>query len=136
MVGCIRGSLDFAGGGPVHVSSGTASLAYSFFLGRRKGWIDGKPPKFKPYSPVLSFIGSLLIYFPWLFFNSGTLTTITTPRTLYILTNTHLAASFAMATFVFYDYAVTKKWSIQAAAEGLIVGLVFATPACKYFYSR
>lgn len=130
------GSLDFAGGGPVHVSSGTASLAYSFFLGKRKGWVNGKPPKFKPYSPVLSFIGSLLIYFPWLFFNSGTLTTITTPRTLYILTNTHLAASFAMATFVFFDYAINKKWSIQAAAEGLIVGLVFATPACKYYFRK
>lgn len=126
------GSLDFAGGGPVHVSSGIASLAYSLFLGKRKGWVDGKPPKYKPYSPVLSFLGSLMIYFPWLFFNSGTLTTITTPRTLYILTNTHLSASFAMATFTIMHYLITKKWSIQAAAEGLIVGLVFITPSCGF----
>ncbi|WBW72716.1 plasma membrane ammonium transmembrane transporter Amt3 [Schizosaccharomyces osmophilus] len=29
------GALDFAGGGPVHISSGFAALAYSFVLGRR-----------------------------------------------------------------------------------------------------
>jgi ammonium transporter, Amt family len=30
------GVLDFAGGTPVHISSGAAALAYSFFLGKRK----------------------------------------------------------------------------------------------------
>ncbi|EPX71494.1 ammonium transporter Amt3 [Schizosaccharomyces octosporus yFS286] len=30
------GALDFAGGGPVHISSGFAALAYSFVLGRRR----------------------------------------------------------------------------------------------------
>ncbi|CCH45690.1 Ammonium transporter 1 member 2 2 [Wickerhamomyces ciferrii] len=124
------GSLDFAGGGPVHISSGTASLVYSFFLGKRKGWIDGKPPKYKPYSPILSFIGAVMIYIPWLFFNSGTLTTVTTPKTLYILTNTQLAVGFAMGTYTFMDYAINKKWSLLAASEGTIVGLVLITPTC------
>ena len=125
------GDLDFAGGGPVHISSGVASLCYSWFLGPRQGWKE-KTLKFKPYSPVMTFIGSLLIYFPWLFFNSGTMTTISTPRTLFIMANTQIAASFGMITFTFYEYFLTKKWSIQAAAEGLIVGLVFVTPACGY----
>jgi len=30
------GVLDFAGGTPVHISSGAAALSYSFFLGKRK----------------------------------------------------------------------------------------------------
>lgn len=30
------GILDFAGGTPVHISSGAAALAYSFFLGKRR----------------------------------------------------------------------------------------------------
>ena len=30
------GILDFAGGTPVHISSGAAALAYSMFLGKRK----------------------------------------------------------------------------------------------------
>ncbi|ONH67281.1 Ammonium transporter 3 [Cyberlindnera fabianii] len=125
------GDLDFAGGGPVHIASGVASLCYSWFLGPRKGWKEGTL-KYKPYNPVLTFLGSLLIYCPWLFFNSATMTTITTPKTAYILANTQIAASFAMLTFSVVDYCITKKWSIQIAAEGIIVGLVFVTPACGY----
>lgn len=127
------GSLDFAGGGPVHIASGVASLAYSWYIGKRKEWKDtGKFPEYKPHSPLMTFLGSLLIYFPWLFFNSGTMATIQTPRTLYILANTQLAASFGLATFTIMDYLITKKWSIKSAAEGLIVGLVFVTPACGF----
>ncbi|ODV74806.1 ammonium transporter [Cyberlindnera jadinii NRRL Y-1542] len=125
------GDLDFAGGGPVHIASGVASLWYSWFLGPRKGWKE-KTLDYKPYSPVMTFIGSLLIYFPWLFFNSGTLTTVTTPRTAMIMANTQIAAGFAMSTYCIMDYFFTKKWSLTMAAEGLIVGLVFVTPACGY----
>lgn len=35
--GFIHGELDFAGGGPVHMTSGTASLIWSFYLGKRRG---------------------------------------------------------------------------------------------------
>lgn len=30
--------MDFAGGGPVHMSSGAAALAISIFLGKRRGY--------------------------------------------------------------------------------------------------
>lgn len=33
---CQLGSLDFAGGGPVHVASGFAGLAYCLLIGKRK----------------------------------------------------------------------------------------------------
>jgi Amt family ammonium transporter len=52
------GDLDFAGGGPVHIASGVASLWYSWFLGPRKGWKE-KTLDYKPYSPVMTFVGSL-----------------------------------------------------------------------------
>lgn len=34
----ILGGLDFAGGTPVHISSGTASLAIALYLGKRRGY--------------------------------------------------------------------------------------------------
>lgn len=127
------GALDLAGGGPVHVSGGIAVLAYAHFVGKRIEWKDGeKAPPMVPYSPVLNFIGSLLIYFPWLFFNSGTPTTIQHSRTLYILANTQIAVSFAMPTFVGIDYYLRRKWSVLSCGEGIIVGLVFITPSCGY----
>jgi len=38
------GILDFAGGTPVHISSGAAALAYSMFLGKRKRETEVRKP--------------------------------------------------------------------------------------------
>ena len=58
------GALDFAGGGPVHIASGGASLAYSFFIGKRKDWLDPKTKKeYEPQNTVITFIGVSIIWF-------------------------------------------------------------------------
>lgn len=60
-------SLDFAGGGPVHIASGWSALAYAFVLGKRKD-ID-KPSHAKPHNTTLVFLGTSLIWFGWFGFN-------------------------------------------------------------------
>ena len=42
------GGLDFAGGTPVHISSGCAALAYSIMLGKRRGHGVSSPQFFIP----------------------------------------------------------------------------------------
>lgn len=127
------GALDFAGGGPVHIASGGASLAYSFFIGPRKHWIDPKTKaEYEPANTVITFIGVSLIWFSWLCFNSGTLLSVST-RTGYIMANTQIAASSAMLAFVGVDYAFTRKWSLVAACEGAVAGLVNITPSCGFY---
>ena len=32
------GVLDYAGGGPIEIASGIGGLAYSYFIGKRRGW--------------------------------------------------------------------------------------------------
>ncbi|ODV59959.1 putative ammonium transporter [Ascoidea rubescens DSM 1968] len=126
------GALDFAGGGPVHIASGVASLSYSLFLGKRKEWKDlGNLPKTRDSSPVITMIGVSLIWMTWLCFNSGTLLTVNV-RTGYIMANTQIAASFACFTFTIIDYILTGKWSIFAACDGAIAGLVAITPTCGF----
>ena len=49
--------LDFAGGGPVHVSSGTAGLAYALVLGKRKDY--GQKPFYKPHNVSIIFLGTV-----------------------------------------------------------------------------
>lgn len=53
-----------AGGGPVHISSGTAGLALSFFLGRRRGYGTQKLA-FRPHSVSHIVIGTLFLWFGW-----------------------------------------------------------------------
>lgn len=128
----LLGDLDFAGGGPVHVASGVASLAYSLYLGKRKEWkSEGKMPHFKGHSAKTSFLGVSLIYFGWLAFNSGTLLAVNV-RTAFIMSNTHIAAVFGCLTFAVLDKCITKKWSVMAAADGIIAGLVAITPAAGF----
>lgn len=127
------GALDFAGGGPVHIASGVASLAYSLFIGKRKDWIDPKTnQEYQPQNTVITFIGVSIIWFSWLCFNSGTLLSVSV-RTGYIMANTQLAASAAMLAFVAVDYAFTGKFSLTAACEGAVAGLVNITPSCGFY---
>ena len=130
------GSLDFAGGGPVHIASGVASLSYSLFIGKRKDLIDHdgskkRLPKFRPQDPFMVFLGATLIWFGWLAFNSGTLIAVNV-RTAYILTNTHLAACVGVCVWVTLDRVLTGRFSIVGACEGAIAGLVAITPSCGY----
>ncbi|CDK27107.1 unnamed protein product [Kuraishia capsulata CBS 1993] len=126
------GALDFAGGGPVHIASGVSSLAYSMYIGKRKQWKTEDGKDHKPYSPIAVFTGVTLIWGTWLCFNSGTLLAVNV-RTGYIMANTQIAASFASFFFVMVDYIITKKFSIIAACEGAIVGLVNITPSCGFY---
>lgn len=68
-------SLDFAGGGPVHISSGWAGLAYAFVLGKRKH--AGDKINRKPHNATLVFLGTVLIWFGWFGFNVSGRSTIT-----------------------------------------------------------
>jgi Amt family ammonium transporter len=60
-------SLDFAGGGPVHISSGWSALAYAFALGKRKH--TGERSHGRPHNTTLIFLGTVLIWFGWFGFN-------------------------------------------------------------------
>ncbi len=65
------GSLDYAGGTPVHIASGAAGLAYALMIGKRYGF--GKE-EFKPHNLSTVFLGTAMLWFGWVGFN-GTSTT-------------------------------------------------------------
>jgi ammonium transporter, Amt family len=62
-------SLDYAGGGPVHIASGCSALAYALVLGKRK--IKGEGHHGKPHNTTLVFLGTILIWVGWFGFNGG-----------------------------------------------------------------
>ena len=64
------GGLDFAGGTPVHISSGTAGLAISLFLGKRRGY-GTERLAYKPQNTSYVILGTVLLWFGWFGFNGG-----------------------------------------------------------------
>jgi Amt family ammonium transporter len=66
------GVLDFAGGTPVHIASGTAALAISIYLPRRRGY-GTTEFLYKPHNTTYVVLGTVFLWFGWFGFNGGTL---------------------------------------------------------------
>lgn len=66
----VLGGLDFAGGTPVHISSGTAALAISVFLGKRRGYGTDRLA-YKPHNTTYVVLGTVFLWFGWFGFNGG-----------------------------------------------------------------
>ncbi|KAG8848324.1 hypothetical protein FRC20_002597 [Serendipita sp. 405] len=124
------GGLDFAGGTPVHISSGTAALAISIYLGKRRGY-GTERLAYKPHNSSYVVLGTALLWFGWFGFNGGSaLSANMRAANACIITN--LAASVAGVTWMLWDYRLEKKWSVVGFCSGAIVGLVAITPASGF----
>ncbi|KAH8919236.1 ammonium transporter [Atractiella rhizophila] len=124
------GSLDFAGGGPVHMSSGTAALAYSLWLGKRRGYGTDRLA-YKPHSVSHVILGTTFLWFGWFGFNGGSALGSNVRATqAFIVTN--ISAAAAGLTWCFLDYRLEKKWSAVGLCSGILAGLVGITPAAGF----
>ena len=123
------GALDFAGGGPVHISSGTAGLAYALVLGKRKRY--GEKSYYKPHNVTVVFLGTTLIWFGWFGFNGGSALNASM-RAMMAVWNTNCAASMGVLGWSIFTYIKHRKFTVIGACEGAICGLVGITPAAGY----
>ncbi|KAK9478567.1 ammonium transporter AmtB-like domain-containing protein [Lipomyces japonicus] len=127
------GALDFAGGGPVHIASGVGALAFALVLGKRvEHKKTGSWVKFHAHSPVMVYIGTILVWFGWFGFNGGSTLNVTV-RAAYALVNTNIAASTGVLGFNLVEFIMYKgKFSVVGSCRGVMVGLVAITPAAGY----
>ncbi|KAK0219190.1 ammonium transporter [Armillaria fumosa] len=112
----IMGGLDFAGGTPVHISSGTAALAISIYLGKRKGR-GTERLSYKPHNTSYIILGTVLLY-----------ALSVNLRAAQVCIVTNLAASVGGLTWMLWDHRIEKKWSAVGFCSGAISGLVAITP--------
>ncbi|KAJ7586668.1 ammonium transporter [Mycena floridula] len=124
------GGLDFAGGTPVHISSGAAGLAISVYLGKRTGY-GTRNLAYKPHNTSYVILGTALLWFGWFGFNGGSALSANL-RAAQACIVTNLAASVGGITWMLWDYRVEKKWSSVAFCSGAIAGLVAITPASGF----
>jgi len=126
----VLGGLDFAGGTPVHISSGTAGLAISIYLGKRKGW-GTERLAYKPHNVSYVILGTVFLWFGWFGFNGGSALSANL-RAAQACIVTNLAASVGGITWMLWDYRLEKKWSAVGFCAGAVSGLVAITPASGY----
>ncbi|SCV73456.1 BQ2448_7382 [Microbotryum intermedium] len=125
-----KGVLDFAGGGPVHMTSGTATFVVSYYLGRRRGYGTAKLA-YRPHSVSHVVLGTALLWFGWFGFNGGSELAMNL-RSVQAALVTNLAAAMGGLTWMMVDYYHTGKYSAVALCSGILAGLVGITPASGY----
>lgn len=96
----VLGGLDFAGGTPVHISSGMAGLAISIYLGKRRGY-GTERLAYKPHNTTYVVLGTILLWFGWFGFNGGSALSANL-RAIQACIVTNLAASVGGMTWMFW----------------------------------
>ena len=122
------GSLDFAGGTVVHITSGVSALVAAGMLGKRIGF--GKEP-LDPHNLTLTVLGAGLLWFGWFGFNAGSaLAANGLAANALVVTNT--AAAMGALTWMTVSWLRHGHPSVLGAAAGAVSGLVAITPASGY----
>src|ERR671925_345114 len=122
------GTLDFAGGTVVHISSGLSALAAAFVIGRRRGFGHEPMP---PHNLPLTVAGAALLWFGWFGFNAGSaLSAGALAVSAFTVTNT--AAASAALSWMISEWATRGNPTVLGAASGAVAGLVAITPASGY----
>lgn len=122
------GSLDFAGGTVIHITSGWAGLVVALMLGRRIGY--GKVPM-EPHNISLVVLGAALLWFGWFGFNAGSAgAAATNAGSAFVATQ--IATAMAVVTWLLLSWAHTGRPSTVGAASGAVAGLVAITPASGF----
>ncbi|CAG8579198.1 14829_t:CDS:2 [Acaulospora morrowiae] len=124
----LLGGLDFAGGTPVHISSGAAALAFCLFIGKRQGH---GTDEFKPHNVANTMIGTAFLWFGWFGFNGGS-ELAANSRAAMTCFVTNLAASVGGLTWCLLDYRLERKLSALGFCSGAVAGLVAITPGSGY----
>ena len=128
---CGIGSYDYAGGGPVHVASGFAGLAYCLIIGKRKGYSHNNGNDFKAHSVPYVLLGTALLWFGWFGFNGGS-AIASTPRAAMAALVTVVSAACGGLSWALTEYLYTKKLSAIAFCSGVVAGLVAITPGSGF----
>ncbi|KAL4969191.1 ammonium permease MEP2 [Aspergillus stella-maris] len=124
------GGLDFAGGTPVHIVSGTTALAYSLMLGKRRGH-GTHELNYRPHNVTHVVIGTVFLWVGWFGFNAGSALSANM-RAVMAAVVTNLAASVGGVTWCLLDYRLERKWSTVGFCSGVISGLVAITPGSGF----
>ncbi|KAK8156292.1 putative ammonium transporter [Phyllosticta citrichinensis] len=128
--GASLGSIDFAGGTPVHIASGCAALAYSYMLGKRRGH-GTQELNYRPHNVTHIVIGTVFLWVGWFGFNAGSAGAANL-RAVMAAVVTNLAACVGGITWCLIDYRLEKKWSTVGFCSGVIAGLVAITPGSGF----
>lgn len=122
------GSVDFAGGNVVHISSGVSALVLSLVLGKRKDY--GKA-NYRIHNIPFVVLGASLLLFGWFGFNAGSALKAD-GLAIHAFATTAISAASGMLSWMMMDILMAEKPTLVGCVTGLVVGLVAITPGAGF----
>ena len=122
------GSIDFAGGNVVHISSGISGLVLAMVVGKRREYAQ---IEYRPHNIPFVVLGAGLLWFGWFGFNAGS-ALAANGLAIHALLTTNTAAACAMLSWMLIEKLTIGKPTVVGACTGAVVGLVAITPGAGF----
>ena len=122
------GSVDFAGGNVVHISSGVTALVLCILLGKR---YDYARANYRIHNIPMVAMGAFILLFGWFGFNAGSALEAN-GLAAHAFVTTAVSSAAAMLSWMLCDVIVNKKPTFVGASTGLVAGLVGITPGAGF----
>ena len=122
------GSIDFAGGNVVHISSGISGLVLAYVVGKRREYAQ---IEYRPHNIPFVVLGAGLLWFGWFGFNAGS-ALAADGLAIHALLTTNTAAASAILSWMLIEKLVIGKPTVVGACTGAVVGLVAITPGAGF----
>ena len=122
------GSVDFAGGNVVHISSGVSALVLAILLGKRRGYVH---TTYRIHNIPFVVLGASMLWFGWFGFNAGSALAANGLAAHAFLTSA-VASGAALLSWMLIDVIRDGKPTLVGASTGLVVGLVAITPGAGF----
>lgn len=122
------GSVDFAGGNVVHISSGVSALVLALLLGKRRGY---EHMTYRIHNIPFVVLGASMLWFGWFGFNAGSALAADGLAAHAFMTSAISAAS-ALLSWMLIDVIKNGRPTLVGASTGLVVGLVAITPGAGF----
>lgn len=122
------GSVDFAGGNVVHISSGVSALVLAIYLGQRRGYAKAT---YCTHNIPFVFLGAAMLWFGWFGFNAGSALKADGLAAHAFMTSS-ISSACALLTWMLIEVIREGKPTLVGASTGLVVGLVAITPGAGF----
>ena len=119
------GSVDFAGGNVVHISSGVSALVLAIYLGQRRGYAKAT---YRTHNIPFVFLGAAML---WFGFNAGSALKADGLAAHAFMTSS-ISSACALLTWMLIEVIREGKPTLVGASTGLVIGLVAITPGAGF----
>lgn len=122
------GSVDFAGGNVVHISSGISALVLAIYLKQRRGYAKAT---YRTHNIPFVFLGAAMLWFGWFGFNAGSALKADGLAAHAFMTSS-ISSACALLTWMMIEVIREGKPTLVGASTGLVIGLVAITPGAGF----